>query len=74
MRVKLEVVKAGRRLHEGTYEIDDNASFGAACADVWFKVREQCAAKATSIGALMDTMHESVLDELNGAEIRMKKL
>ncbi len=40
----------------------------------WFKVREQCAAKATSIGALMDTMHESVLDELNGAEIRMKKL
>ncbi len=34
MRVKLEVVKAGRRLHEGTYEIDDNASFGAACADV----------------------------------------
>jgi hypothetical protein len=28
----------------------------------------------TSIGALMDTMHESVLDELNGAEIKLKKL
>jgi hypothetical protein len=74
MKVKLEIIKSGRRLSEGTYEIDDNASFGAACADVWVKVREQCVAKATSIGALMDSMHESVLDELNGAEIRLKKI
>jgi hypothetical protein len=74
MRVKMEVTKAGKRLHEGLYEIDDNASFGAACADMWVKIREQCAAKATSIGALMDTMHESVLDELNGAEIRLRRL
>ena len=72
MKVKLEISKAGRRLHEGTYEIDDNQSFGAACADVWVKIRESCA--GTSIGALMDTMHESVLDELNGAEIKLKKL
>ena len=25
----------GRRLHEGVYEVDDNATFGAACADAW---------------------------------------
>jgi hypothetical protein len=74
MKVKLELIKSGQRLSEGTYEIDDSASFGAACADVWVKVREQCAAKATSIGALMDSMHESVLDELNGAEITLKKI
>jgi hypothetical protein len=74
MRVMLELVKGGQRLHQGTYEIDDNATFGTACADVWVKVREQCAAKATSIGALMDTMHDSVIDELNGAEIRLSKL
>jgi hypothetical protein len=74
MKVKLEVIKAGRRLHQGIYEIDDNASFGSACADVWVKVREQCAAKATSIGALMDTMHESVLDELDGAELKIQRL
>jgi hypothetical protein len=74
MKVRLEFVKAGRPLHAGIYEIDDNASFGAACADGWVKIREQCAAKATSIGALMDTMHEDVLDELNGAEIRLRKL
>ena len=74
MHVKMEVTKAGKRLHEGLYEVDDNASFGAACADIWVKIREQCAAKATSIGALMDTMHESVLDELDGAEIRLRKV
>lgn len=74
MRVKLEVRKAGQSLHAGIYEIDDNQSFGAACADVWVKIRERCAAKATSIGALMDAMHESVLDELNGAELRVEKL
>ena len=74
MKVKLELIKRGHSLSEGIYEIDDNASFGAACADAWVKVREQCAAKATSIGALMDAMHESVLDELNGAEIRLKRI
>jgi hypothetical protein len=74
MRVKLEITKTGKLLHQGVYEIDDNASFGAACADMWVKIREQCAANATSIGALMDMMHESVLDELNGAEIRLQKL
>lgn len=74
MRVKLELMKAGKRLHQGVYDIDDNASFGTACADAWVKIREQCAAKATSIGALMDTMHESVIDELDGAEIRFQKI
>ena len=74
MRVRLEVTKAGKRLHQGVYEIDDSETFGAACADVWVKIREQCAAKATSIGALMDTMHETVVDELNGAEIKLQKI
>jgi len=42
MKVKLEISNAGRRLHEGTYGIDDNQSLGAACADVWVKIRESC--------------------------------
>jgi len=74
MKVKLEVIKSGKRLHEGTYEIDDTRSFGAAWEDVWAKVRENCMAQATSIGALMDTMHESVIDELNGATVKLTKL
>ena len=74
MRVQFEIIKSGRMLHQGVYEIDDNASFGTACADVWVKIREQCAARATSIGALMDNMHESVIDELDGAEIRLRRI
>lgn len=74
MRVKLELRKTGRALHEGTYEIDDQASFAAACADAWASVRQQCMAEATSIGDLMDRMGESVIEELNGAEIKLKKL
>jgi hypothetical protein len=74
MKVRLDVTKAGKRLHQGIYEIHDNASFGAAFADVWVKTRELCAAEATSIGALMDTIHESVIDELNGAKISLQKV
>jgi hypothetical protein len=74
MKVKLEIVKAGTRLHEGVYEIDDTESFGAAWQDVWVKARERWIAKTTSIGELMDSMHGSVIDELNGAEIKLRKL
>ena len=74
MSVKLQIIKAGKKLHEGAYEIHDSESFGKACADVWMKIREQCDAKATSIGALMDSMHESVIDELDGAEIRLRRI
>jgi len=74
MRVRLELTKANIRLHEGTYEIDDLETFGAAWEDVWVKVREGCMAEATSIGALMDTMHESVIDRLNGTTIKLTRL
>jgi hypothetical protein len=74
MKVKLEVTKAGKRLHEGVYEIDDKASFGGAWEDVWVKVRERCMDRATSIGDLMDKMHESVIDELSGSMLKLTKL
>ncbi len=74
MKVKLEVIKAGKRLRESTYEVDDHESFGAACADIWTKLHERCMASATSIGDLMDTINESVVDELDGAHITLEKL
>ncbi len=74
MKVKLEITKAGDRLHDGVYEIDDTASFGAAWEDVWIKARERWMAKTSSIGDLMDSMHDGVIDELNGAEIKLRKL
>jgi len=74
MRAKLEIIKAGKSLYHGVYDIDDTESFGAAWKDIWVKARERSMAKATSIGALMDTMHESVIEEFNGAQIRLTKL
>jgi len=74
MKYKLEVVKAGKSLHEGIYDFDDTESFGAAWKDVWVKARERWMGKTTSIGELMDTIHEGVLDELNGAQIKLQKL
>lgn len=74
MKVRLEVIKAGKRLHEGVYEIDDNEGFAEAWKDVWVKARERWMAKTTSIGQLMDSMHGSVIDELNGAEIKLSRL
>jgi len=74
MRAKLELIKAGKALQQGVYDIDDTESFGAAWQDVWVKARERSMAKATSIGALMDSMHESVTEEFNGAQIRLTKL
>lgn len=74
MRVKLEITKAGQRLHEGVYDIDDTQSFAAAWQDVWVKARERWMAKTTSIGELMDTIHEGVIDDLNGAELKLTRL
>lgn len=74
MKVKLEIVKAGKRLHEGAYEFDDTASFGAAWQDVWIKARERWMAKTSSIGNLMDSIHDGIVGELNGAEIKLTKL
>jgi hypothetical protein len=74
MKVRLEVTKAGECLHEGAYDIGDNESLGAAWQDVWVKIRERSMAKATSIGALMDSLHESTISELNGATIKLTKI
>lgn len=74
MQVRLELVKAGKRLHAGVYDIDDPESFGAAWKDVWVKSREQWMAKATSIGDLMNSIHEGIIGDLDGAEIKLSKL
>lgn len=74
MKVKLELVKAGKCLHDAVYEIDDVDSFAAAWKDVWVKARERWMGKTTSIGDLMDSLHEGVISELDGAQIRLGKL
>jgi hypothetical protein len=52
MKLKIEIIKTGRHLHEGIYEVDDNATFGPAWADAWVEIRKQFAAKAIALAYL----------------------
>jgi len=74
MKVRLAITKAGKTLHDGVYDIDDTDSFGAAWKDVWIKARERWMGKTSSIGDLMDSLHGGVIDELDGAEVKLKRL
>jgi hypothetical protein len=74
MKVQLRLAKDGTALYEGPYDIRDADSFGRACADVWEKLQAQKFSKATSIGALFDTLDEEMIDELDGANITIGRL
>jgi hypothetical protein len=73
MKVKLRIRK-GATLYEAVHTITDAESFGRAFADVWVQLHNRRLQKATSIGALMEVLNEDVVEELNGAEIRLEKL
>jgi hypothetical protein len=72
MKVKLRIRKDGLLLYEGAHEIADADSFGKACAEAWWKVRQQRMQKEPSIGALMEHLDEVTLDQLNGAHITLE--
>jgi hypothetical protein len=69
MKVHLRITKHGTPLYTGTYDIADADSFGKACADAWFKLQQQQMQQESSIGALMEHLDNSVLDQLHGAHI-----
>lgn len=74
MKARLRIQKSGAPLYEGTYEISDAESFGAACVHAWMQLRERRLASATSIGALFEELDDQLLDELFGAEISLSKV
>jgi hypothetical protein len=65
----MQVRRGGISLHEGTYDISDAESFGAACRDIWLQMRERRLAAASGIGSLMERQEESVLQDLVGSDI-----
>jgi len=73
MKVRLRIQRSGSSPFEGAYEVTDSDSFGRACADAWEQIRTQRLENATSVGALMDMLNQTVLDELQGAEITLSK-
>jgi hypothetical protein len=74
MKFKLVIRKKGIVLYECIHEIADAESFGGAFASVWAHLEDQRMQKSTSIGELMEMMTESMLEELNGAEILIDKV
>ncbi len=73
MKVQLRIQRGGSSLFEGSYEITDAETFGRACADAWEQIRTRRLEKATSVGALIDMLNQTVLDELQGAEITLSR-
>ncbi len=73
MRVKLRATRGSSLLHEGLYEIADAESFGRACADIWTQIQEKRLMTSTSIGALYEALGESVMTELENAQITVSK-
>jgi len=72
--------KTNQKTPDGYYNIERMLKrlLGAKCAVLLAPTpgskSGRVSGQATSIGTLMDTIHESVLDELNGAKIRLLKL
>ncbi len=71
MKTRLRIQRDGSPLFEGTYEVTDADSFGRACADAWEQIRTRRLEKASSVGALIEVLNQTVLDELQGAEITL---
>jgi hypothetical protein len=74
MKVRLSIHKAGGRLYEGDHEIVDARSFGEAFAEAWTQLQAQRLGKTPNVGALMEALGESELEELDGAEFSLRKL
>ena len=75
MKVKLVIRKSkGVALYEGVHEMTDAESFGRAFGDVYAQLQDRRLQKATSIGALMESLNDDVLEELDGVEIGLEKI
>ncbi|MBZ0147577.1 MAG: hypothetical protein K8F62_08570 [Pseudorhodoplanes sp.] len=73
MKTRLRIRKDGQPVYEGIHDISDADTFGAACSSAWSTLREQKFAQASSIGALIDTFDQRILDEMLETEITLSK-
>jgi hypothetical protein len=69
MKVQFQISKHGDTIFSGAYDVTDADSFGQACTDAWVRIKQQRMERETSIGALVEHLDRSVLDQLNGASI-----
>ena len=66
MKLRVTVSKDARTLFEKLYDVSDEESFGAACADAYVQLKERQRGKTNSIGALYETFDEGLPALLNG--------
>jgi hypothetical protein len=73
MSFKLQVVKDDTLIYERDCDIADATSFGHAFADLWGQLKQKQFDRESSIGALMEHLDDQVIDQLDGAQIRLRK-
>lgn len=73
MKVKLQIAKDSTSLYVGTHDIEDAQSFGKACSDAWQQLQGAQLNRETSIGAVMEHVNDSVLDQLYGSTITITR-
>ena len=74
MKIRLQVAKDGTSLYAGAYEVEDAQSFGEACSDAWQQMQQAQLNRETSIGAVMEHVNDSVLDQLYGSTITIARV
>lgn len=72
MKTRLRITKGGTSIYEGIYDITDAESFGKACTDLWWNLKQQQMEKETSIGALMEHLEGDVLGQLIGSHLALE--
>lgn len=73
MKVRLQLLREGAPIVDDIHEISDAESFGRAFSEAWSKLRQAQFEGETSVGALMDHLDDSLLEQLDGAVISLQK-
>lgn len=73
MKLKVRIESQGA-IYETTHEVIDAESFARAFAEAWKGLEQQTWSRAANIGELMENLNESVLDLLNGAQVRLERV
>jgi hypothetical protein len=74
MKLKFSISKKGAVLYEGVHDVIDAETFGRAFVEMWTQMQDRRLQETTSIGALMEVVNEDLVDQLNGAQMRLEEM
>jgi hypothetical protein len=73
MKLKVRIETQGAT-YEATHEVIDAESFAGAFAEAWKALEQQTWSRAANVGELMENLNESVLELLDGAQVRLERV